>query len=192
MTPEEFRRDAGDFLDISDRLGDAWELKSVKNRLEEEVPFLLKRGTKVSSAEKIFSIEFHVTYHVSYQVPVLGFEAFASDGSSVRHEDVWKLLKIEEKPKDFFSVLTQMDHPALFRPIWTLHPCRTAEILESVTGNRIVAFLSAVGPSVGLSLDLAYGILRKFCTLSKSINDNSALQNHLNSFCGKTEKLVTS
>ncbi|XP_055687185.1 ubiquitin-like-conjugating enzyme ATG10 [Lutzomyia longipalpis] len=158
MTPEEFRKEITEFVDISSKLHDSWELKIVKNKLDEEIPYLLKRGTKVSFGSGILCMEFHVTYHPSFCVPVLGFDAFTNDGSSLSYEEIWSLLKIEEKPRDLFSVLTQMDHPGLFRPIWTLHPCRTSEILKGVTGNRIIAFLSAIGPSIGLQLDLSYGL----------------------------------
>lgn len=158
MSPEEFRKEITEFLVISDKLNDSWELRIGRNNLNDEVPYLLKKGTKISSRGKIFSIEFHVIYHVSFCVPVLGFEAFASDGSSISYEDVWSLLKIEDSSRDLLSVLTQMDHPAHFRPLWTLHPCKTSEILEGITGNRIVAFLSATGPSIGLKLNLEYGL----------------------------------
>ncbi|GAB0097873.1 ubiquitin-like-conjugating enzyme ATG10 [Sergentomyia squamirostris] len=158
MTPEEFKCEAIEFVKISDKLKDSWELKSVKNSLQEDVVYVVKRGTKVKCGGRIVAIEFHVIHQVSYQVPVLGLNTFTGDGSSISHEDIWSLLQIEDKSRDFLSVLTQMDHPALFTPLWTLHPCRTADLIEGVRGNKIIGFLSAMGPTVGLHLDLAYGM----------------------------------
>lgn len=104
----------------------------------------------------ILCYEFHVIYNISYQVPVLCFNAikpsklldvytqkeikifkiyFITDGSLLTLEECWKLFNKnnpECKTLDMGTVLTQMEHPILFKPFLTLHPCRTAEILSNL------------------------------------------------------------
>lgn len=64
---------------------------------------------------------------------------------------------------DMYKILTQMEHPQLFVPLLALHPCRTAEILAMNPGskNRILTFISSIGPFVHLNLDPIYGKIFK-------------------------------
>lgn len=56
------------------------------------------------------------------------------------------------------NILTQMEHPILFKPFLTLHPCRIAEVLQSLphSQNKVLSFLSIYGPTVYLTFDLEY------------------------------------
>lgn len=56
------------------------------------------------------------------------------------------------------SILTQVEHPVLFKPFFALHPCRTAELLSKMTRsqNKVLTFISTVGPFIHLNLDLDY------------------------------------
>lgn len=59
------------------------------------------------------------------------------------------------------KILTQMEHPILFRPFLTLHPCRIAELLQCLPNseNKVLSFLSTIGPAVHLEFDLKYANL---------------------------------
>lgn len=104
------------------------------------------------------SFVYHIVYHQSYQVPCLGFNVYRQgklddfrvilikfpnqvmvtcciDGSSVLLGDVWNYFRktnINLANKPMTEILTEMDHPVLFTPIFMLHPCRTSELLISL------------------------------------------------------------
>lgn len=88
---------------------------------------------------------------------------FISDGALINLEDSWKLFNATIKSytrQEMLSILTQMDHPLLFKPFLCLHPCKTAEILgqTSDSQNKLVTFLSVFGPYVRLKLSAKYGM----------------------------------
>lgn len=80
-------------------------------------------------------------------------------------ESVWQLFQFQKDSQysreDMLSILTQMEHPVLFKPYMCLHPCRTAEILEQMphSKNRILTFISIMGPYLQLNLYNGYGLL---------------------------------
>lgn len=107
------------------------------------------------------------------------------DGRLLSLEEAWELFPLlllsssseeeeeednESKRREFLlGTLTQMDHPFLFRPFLCLHPCRTADLLAQIgdgsgsgTGsgsrNRILTFISLMGPYVRLVLQPSYGL----------------------------------
>ncbi|MBN3314584.1 ATG10 enzyme, partial [Atractosteus spatula] len=64
-----------------------------------------------------------------------------------------------------WDTITQQEHPLLGQPFFALHPCRTQEFMSPIVTaakgenrslNYIAAWLSVVGPVVGLSLPLSY------------------------------------
>lgn len=59
------------------------------------------------------------------------------------------------------NVLTQMEHPILFKPFLTLHPCRTAEVLRLLphSKNKVLSFVSSYGTAIYLAFDLKYAQL---------------------------------
>lgn len=63
--------------------------------------------------------------------------------------------------KDFYSVITQQEHPIFFRPFFMMHPCHTAELLnvfKNKTKNIIVTFLGLITPLIMLKMPLEYGL----------------------------------
>lgn len=60
--------------------------------------------------------------------------------------------------ENMLDILTQMEHPVLFKPFFTLHPCRIAELLNSIphSQNKVLSFLSTYGPTIYLTFDLEY------------------------------------
>lgn len=80
-------------------------------------------------------------------------------------DEAWKLFNdigptqshaIQQK---MLNILTQMEHPVLFKPFLTLHPCRIAEVLYALPNshNKVLSFLSIYGATVYLTFDLEYG-----------------------------------
>lgn len=124
-----------------------------------------------------------MVYSVSYQVPMLFLQAHRSgmspksksiciilihsltDGSLLDLDAVWQLFMPETNSEDLYQILTQMDHPVLFRPFMALHPCRTAEVLKQFgepSKNQVLTFISLYGPKVQLHLQNAYGLATKY------------------------------
>lgn len=102
-------------------------------------------------------------YSLSYGVPQLYFNCYKSNGTLLSLEEIWQLFNDENKSNlEMLTTLTQMEHPFLFKPFFALHPCKTDELLGilSKSKNKIISFLSVVGPAVHLNLSLEYG---KFC-----------------------------
>lgn len=109
--------------------------------------------------------EYHIVYHKSYCVPILCYNAYKSNGALMRIDEAWLTFNIQYQsfgnytPEYMRSVLTEMDHPILFKPFLTLHPCRTPELLAifSQSKNKVLTFLSTMGPAINLTLDIRYG-----------------------------------
>lgn len=105
------------------------------------------------------SFVYHVVYHQSYQVPCLGFNVYRQgkfsihfelfkfcpksshsltcfiDGTSILLSDVWNYFRktnADVANKPMTEILTEMDHPVLFTPVFMLHPCQTSALLTSL------------------------------------------------------------
>ncbi|EDW89248.1 ubiquitin-like-conjugating enzyme ATG10 [Drosophila yakuba] len=165
---KDFLSQAKQFLEISQKLDDNWVLEQ-KDSSEPNIYLKCSQKIKCQSgknnAVELFSVEYHVVYSVSYQVPMLFFQAHRSDGSLLDVEATWKLFMPESKASDLHQILTQMDHPVLFRPFMALHPCRTADVLKQFgkpSGNQVLSFISLYGPHVQLHLQNAYGLSQEY------------------------------
>eukprot|EP00037_Helgoeca_nana_P027782 m.321587 g.321587 ORF g.321587 m.321587 type:complete len:135 (-) comp27594_c2_seq2:3924-4328(-) len=110
--------------------------------------------------------EYHVVYSQAYAVPVLYFSVTELDGTPISGDEaVWRhlpnhdentLAQMREQ-----TAVSQADHPALQRPFYFVHPCRTAEMLAAtaVDGaatppaelNVVLSWLSLTGREVGLN-----------------------------------------
>lgn len=112
--------------------------------------------------QQLIAYDFHVLFHRSYRVPVLCFNGHKPDGTLLTLDEAWQLFSGRDSTATGIAmptVLTEMEHPVLFTPFHTLHPCRTAELLGAIggNGNRVLTFLSSLGPFVNLHMDLRYG-----------------------------------
>ncbi|KAI8508878.1 E2-like conjugating enzyme atg10 [Branchiostoma belcheri] len=116
-----------------------------------------------------YRYQYHVLYSTSYSVPVLYFIASRPDGSLASLDEVWSSVPAGFQSRlqdDRWTFLTQQEHPVLGCPMFQLHPCHTATMMqplmqETQDGERgslnfLVSWLSTVGPVVGLSLPLSY------------------------------------
>ncbi|XP_055526378.1 ubiquitin-like-conjugating enzyme ATG10 [Wyeomyia smithii] len=188
LTELEFVTAARQFYDFSRQISDNWELvegsstnvvylkKQWKQSLNlsigqpatetvcDELPVVKDSSSaEPEDACLLYNCEYHVVYSISYQVPVLYFNIYKSDGSMLTLEEAWKGFQefCGESREQLRQTLTQMEHPVLFRPFLALHPCRTSKVLENVStnGNVIVAFVSSYGPFINLNLDIRYAAL---------------------------------
>lgn len=69
----------------------------------------------------------------------------------MRLEEVYEFFKTEDSQN-----LMQAEHPLLFRPFYTFHPCKIADVLSNFkeTENFIVTFLTIYCPLVGLKMKI--------------------------------------
>lgn len=89
---------------------------------------------------------------------------YSIDGSMLTLDEAWKIFKdmnpmqLCNMQQNMLHILTQMEHPILFKPFLTLHPCRIAEVLQSLpySQNKVLSFLSIYGSTVYLTFDLEY------------------------------------
>lgn len=123
----------------------------------------------VGGYDDTIAMEYHVVYSESYQVPVLYFNAFHSNGKLLSLEEIWNSVPgpFQERVRlDGWSTITQQEHPILGRPFFQLHPCHTADLMKQTQAmnthsksNYIITWLSSVGPVVGLNLPLVFATL---------------------------------
>ncbi|XP_066299229.1 ubiquitin-like-conjugating enzyme ATG10 isoform X1 [Branchiostoma lanceolatum] len=116
-----------------------------------------------------YRYQYHVLYSTSYSVPVLYFIASRPDGSLASLDEVWSIVPGSFQSRlqdDRWTFLTQQEHPVLGCPMFQLHPCHTATMMQPLmqetqdkdrgSCNYLVSWLSSVGPVVGLNLPLSY------------------------------------
>lgn len=55
-------------------------------------------------------------------------------------------------------MVTQAEHPILFKPFFLLHPCKVNQILANFPDSRnfVLTFLTLFGPSVQLKMNPEY------------------------------------
>ncbi|XP_017464483.1 PREDICTED: ubiquitin-like-conjugating enzyme ATG10 [Rhagoletis zephyria] len=197
LTWEEFLQEAIEFQKISERLGDIWALCKKDDedgntylRYQQKIPNTIDSNsyadplgqnqspleddsaTAAPSTKDLLQIEYHIVYSISYQVPVLYFRIYRSDGSLMNLEDAWRIFRGyvgnagsayatgHTTNEDMLNIMTQLDHPVLRRPYIAIHPCRTAELLAQagLSRNRVLTFISLMGPFVQLVLKNEYGL----------------------------------
>ncbi|ALC42268.1 CG12821 [Drosophila busckii] len=161
ITWKDFLSQIKQFMDMSRQLDDSW---SIYEKDMEEPNTFLQYTQKLKCKNELISVEYHIVYSISYQIPMLYFQAHRSDGSMLNIEAVWELFVPEatRHKLNLYEMLTQMEHPVLFRPYMALHPCRTAEVLAQFgeqSKNVVLTFISLYGPYVQLNLSNAYGLL---------------------------------
>lgn len=100
-----------------------------------------KSAATVSKSLGVISIDYHVLFHPSYQVPTLFFIAHTGKLSiniilrfrAIFFADQSRLLPIEEVSRIFvnehcsdeaINTISQKEHPILLRPYFTFHPCK--------------------------------------------------------------------
>lgn len=156
---QDFHKYINAFLTISNDLLDEWKLNTIDQNIENN-KFLTKkqvvllRNPADPDLQIIATFEYHLVYNISYAVPVLCFNIWRQDGSRITLEEYWNYNK-NLHDYNMHDTLTQMDHPVLNKPIFTLHPCKTYEILKEflkTSKNPVISWLSVVSQFVHLDL----------------------------------------
>ncbi|XP_078047422.1 autophagy-related 10 [Augochlora pura] len=185
ITWEEFIENAENFLEISNRISDGWELRGNKdvaggaylfrqrkhlfpancsifksNDTEDDLNFELTDDPfeAPSTIEKPFVTEHHIVWSMSYGVPVIYFHGWKSDFPGINPITVQEAQSIDAGANLNYNELSQAIHPILGTPFLHLHPCKSQELLQftSKSKNKLVSWLSVIAPSAFLKLQNEY------------------------------------
>ncbi|KAF9928901.1 hypothetical protein FBU30_002043 [Linnemannia zychae] len=115
------------------------------------------------------SVNYHIVFSPSYQVPILYFNAYRPDGAAITLEEIYESLVPEEWRSTIRNAglnggISQQDHPVLNTPYFYMHPCETVALMEtvfqnnnhatatSIIENYIVTWLSFTGQAIGITV----------------------------------------
>ena len=147
ITREEFDEAARHFASNYPR----WKWRSHEGFLERRVEAQVENGLGCS-----VTTDYHIVYHVSFQVPCLFFVCYGSDGGIVDAEREAAGLVIPRP-----GAVSQQMHPILQMPFWFVHPCDTAALLDKIGGRTklelntyLETWLSLIGPFAGYRSDM--------------------------------------
>lgn len=64
----------------------------------------------------------------------------------------------DESRNEMRDMITQAEHPILFKPYFMLHPCKVNEVLAKFpqSKNYVLTYLTIYGPSVRLKMNPDY------------------------------------
>ncbi|KAJ6224801.1 hypothetical protein RDWZM_003346 [Blomia tropicalis] len=131
--------------------------------------------TDVSNTNRIlYKFEYHIIYSSSYQVPTIFFNISDQRGCIVSLDWIWNRLpehivhSIDDHDKLFNlrgQMITQVMHPITGSPYFTIHPCRTSQLMgqfysdniQNSNHNYLITWLSCMAPIVGLSISNEFG-----------------------------------
>ncbi|KAK9747798.1 hypothetical protein RND81_02G015200 [Saponaria officinalis] len=136
---------------------------------EERNWFESKTSTEpeILATDDVHYYDFHIVYSNSYRMPVLYFRGYNSDGqpltlSQIEIDLPANSAKVLTESK--WTFITQLEHPYLNRPWYTLHPCGTNELMkllintlsksEDTPVRYLISWLSVVSQVVGLKIPL--------------------------------------
>ena len=115
-------------------------------------------------------IIYDIAHSPSYQVPVLyiTFKPYSSNDTALSIlpslDEVYDLLSPRSLQAQMQAVgvvgaVSMTDHPVSGAPAYFVHPCRTAEAMETVTGHKsmsparyLLLWMGLVGQGVGLDV----------------------------------------
>ncbi|XP_063538125.1 ubiquitin-like-conjugating enzyme ATG10 [Cydia strobilella] len=152
---------AEQFLKISQKLNDGWQLLQLQDKSK---TYLKKESFKVceeTDDSTLLKFEYVIYYNHSYGVPSFSFNVWNSTGALLTLENIRQMSFISISEKDIYSVVTQQEHPIFFRPYFMVHPCHTEELLlvfKNKSKNIIVTFLGLIIPLIKLDLPVEYGL----------------------------------
>ncbi|XP_076290930.1 autophagy-related 10 isoform X2 [Lasioglossum baleicum] len=165
LTWEEFIENADSLIEISNKIGDGWELRGNKDALGEA--YLVRRKKHLfpendsmfkiddteddlnfeltltddpfeapSTIEKPFVTEHHVLWSMSYGVPVLYFHGWKSDFPGINPISVQEAQSLATDADLNYNELSQAIHPVLGTPFLHLHPCKSQELLQFTSKSK--------------------------------------------------------
>ncbi|KAJ8721707.1 hypothetical protein PYW07_002482 [Mythimna separata] len=159
ITIEEFLEAAKEFVKKSEKVCDGWALKLDKTDIFKTY---IKKDTFIECPDTtaLYKIEYVIFYNLSYGVPSFSFNVWNSSGMLITLDDIRRMSFLQINQKDFYSVITQQEHPIFQRPYFIVHPCHTETLLaafRSSSKNIIVTFLGLITPLIKLKLPLEFG-----------------------------------
>ncbi|KFM76796.1 Ubiquitin-like-conjugating enzyme ATG10, partial [Stegodyphus mimosarum] len=174
LTYEEFEKSAKDLSALSSSVGDEWLIRTLKNGTNENIYLekkIIKPNNRVLQINDLdlndiplhssFSVyRYYILYSHSYSVPVLYFNAYYENGKPLSLCEIWE--QVPECYQDVmhekkWQMVTEQEHPVSGIPCFIIHPCYTANLMDSLqTSNYIISWLSVFGPLVGLKLSFDY------------------------------------
>ncbi|KAL9239660.1 hypothetical protein vseg_013962 [Gypsophila vaccaria] len=124
--------------------------------------------SEASTTQEVHYYDFHIVYSNSYRMPVLYFRGYDSDGQPLMLNQIERDLppsSAKELTESKWTFITQLEHPYLNRPWYTLHPCGTNELMkllintspstsEDTPERYLISWLSIVSQVVGLKIPL--------------------------------------
>ncbi len=122
----------------------------------------------------LLTLTFHIVYSSSFNVPVLYLNVNKANGSLLNYQEIYDYfnlsLKSSERGLNVSDelVLTQQEHPILFKPFYFIHPCQTSKWMQAsslaspsdthLVYNYTLKWLSFVFSAFGLDLNTKYGL----------------------------------
>ncbi|KAF2876490.1 hypothetical protein BDV95DRAFT_560838 [Massariosphaeria phaeospora] len=113
------------------------------------------------------TIEFDIMLSPIYQVPVLYFSIrdprcrHPPTMATLYHNIIHPQLKAQAENVGVIGGISITDHPATNSPVFFIHPCQTAAVLEASVGAKditpieyLMLFIGAIGSYVGLIVPL--------------------------------------
>ncbi|CAK1601345.1 unnamed protein product [Parnassius mnemosyne] len=162
ITPEDFLASAKHFIEISDKIHDGWRIYEHKNEIHKS--YIKKEAFITFKSQNelcLYKIEYVIFYNLSYGVPSFSFNVWNSPGTLLKLEEIRQMCFIQITKEEFYSVITQQEHPIFHRPYFIMHPCHTAQLLKEFKNksrNIVVTFLGLISPLLRLNLSLEYGL----------------------------------
>ena len=158
---EAFQSDCKAVLEISENLGDSWQLHSTENilylELQKYKQMILGDDCQATTIQTLFQVH----YSFSYGVPVLLCRFSHVSGELIDYGVVRERLLGSGVTPDMVSMAP---HPLTGLPWLQVHPCRTAATTGDIrkmceptqSTNYVITFLSFYGQALGLSLSPKY------------------------------------
>ncbi|KAH9617172.1 hypothetical protein KSS87_012933 [Heliosperma pusillum] len=118
--------------------------------------------------DQVHYYDFHILYSNSYRIPLLYFRGYSSDGQPLTLNQIERDLPANSAKlltESKWTFITQMEHPFLNRPWYTLHPCGTNELMkilvntclskaEGTPERYLISWFSVVSQVIGLKIPL--------------------------------------
>ncbi|EAT88904.1 hypothetical protein HBI56_038720 [Parastagonospora nodorum] len=148
---EDAKHDAGFHVDSED------------DEVEEDDDEVLNTPRKIPAL-----IQYDILLSPVYQVPVLYFgisdlqHRYPPTMTTLYEHLIPSQFKAQAENTGVMGGVTINDHPATNRPVFFIHPCQTAEVMEASVGDKAITaeeyllmWIGALGGCVGLSVPLA-------------------------------------
>ena len=148
---DEFNSNINEIFIKSNRLNDNWHL--IETDSPQNVKYLEKKEQFMFQND-IVTFVYHIIYSESYEVPVFYLNAFKSTGAQLDYNSLNEYFKLDKSNADLM-VLSQQEHPILFKPFYFLHPCKTSEWMSNLSyeSNYTLKWFSFVAVTLNISFD---------------------------------------